>query len=261
MKRLETEFRASSPVPSIQVEQVLRQRLRRECQPGDRFPSELELCEEFRVSRTLIRPVLARLIEDGLLERKARLGKVAAARCESTQGPLLSDLIDGLHVYRPNTKVRCLDIATAVAETNMRQRLKLDSAEKITVIRRVVTLDGNPVSYMVSFLPKALGSRLSKETVERQPLARLLTKRLGVTIRNATQTVETVVADIDAARYLDVAVGAPLLLVERDFLGHGNKPIFHTRQFCRGDRYKFTTTLQWKRSTGRSRDRKKAQRR
>ena len=81
-KWLELEFRAPSPVSSIQVEQVLRQRLRRECRHGDRFPSELELCQEFRVSRTLIRPILARLTEDGLLERRARLGRIATPRNE-----------------------------------------------------------------------------------------------------------------------------------------------------------------------------------
>lgn len=260
MKRPQTEFRASSPVPSIQVEQVLRQRLRRECQPGDRFPTEHVLCEEFRVSRTLIRSVLARLVEEGLLKRKSRLGRVAAAHRDASQDPLLSDLIDHLHDYRANTKVQCLDIATAVVATGMRQRLKLDNAEPITVIRRRVTMDENPISYMVSFLPQTLGAQLSKQTVERQPLARLLTQQLGVTIRNAMQTVEPVVADIETARYLDVAVGAPLLLVERDFLGRGNKPIYHTQQFCRGDRYKFSTTLQWKLPVSRSRDRKKAQR-
>ena len=90
-----------------------------------------------------------------------------------------------------------------------------------------------------------------RRALERHPLAWLLTNRLGVTIRKAAQTVEPVVADIDTARYLEVPVGAPLLLVERDFLGHGDKPIFHTRQFFRGDRYKFSTSLQWKRSAPR----------
>jgi GntR family transcriptional regulator len=258
VKRLEAEFRASSPVPSIQVEQVLRQRLRRECQPGDRFPSEFELCEEFRVSRTLIRPILARLAEDGLLERRARLGRIATPRSEPAPAPLLSDLIDRLHAYLPNTQVTCLDIVTTAAEASIRERLRLNGTEPITVIRRVVTLDANTISYVVSFISNGLGARLAKKSVERHPLAWLLTNRLGVTIRKAAQTIEPVVADIDTARYLEVPVGAPLLLVERDFLGHGDKPIFHTRQFFRGDRYKFSTSLQWKRSAPCLQKRKKA---
>jgi len=258
VKWLELEFRAPSPVPSIQVEQVLRQRLRRECRYGDRFPSELELCEEFRVSRTLIRPILARLTEDGLLKRRARLGRIATPRDEPAPAPLLSNLIDRLHAYLPNTQVQCLDIVTTAAEASIRERLRLNNTEPITVIRRVVTLDASPISYVVSFISRGLGARLAKKSVERHPLAWLLTNRLGITIRKAVQTVEPVVADIDTARYLKVPVGAPLLLVERDFLDRGDKPIFHTRQFFRGDRYKFATSLQWRRSAPRVQKRKKA---
>jgi hypothetical protein len=151
----------------------------------------------------------------------------------------------------PNTQVKCLDIITTAAEASIRERLRLDNTEPITVIRRVVTLDTSPISYVVSFISRGLGARIAKKSVERHPLAWLLTNRLGITIRTAVQTVEPVVADIDTARYLEVPVGAPLLLVERDFLDRRDKPIFHTRQFFRGDRYKFATSLQWKRSAPR----------
>jgi GntR family transcriptional regulator len=256
-RRGETEFRASSPVPSAQVEQILRQRLRRECEPGSPFSSEIELCEEFRVSRTLIRPILARLVEEGLLERKARLRTIVARPRKAPGSPQLLDLIDRLQAYRPNTSVEVLDIAVGAAEPALRERFRVDADAPISVIRRLVTLDGTPVSYMMSFLPHALGRRVTQTSLERQPLAWILTRRLGITIRKAMQTVEPVVADLDAARYLDVAAGAPLLLVERDFLGRDDKVVFHTRQFFRGDRYKFSTTLQWKRSSRRSRGRAK----
>jgi GntR family transcriptional regulator len=237
-------LRASAPVPSAQVEQILRQRLR-EYPPGSRFSSELELCREFRVSRTLIRPILARFVKEGLLERKARLRTTVALPRRAARGPHLLDLIDGLHAYRPECVVKVIDITSGWASHYVKERLKLPSEAPITVVRRLVMVDGTPVTYMNSFLPSAVGEQLTKAELERQPLAHLLPRRLGIAIRKAMQTIEPVVADLEVARRLAVPVGAPLLLVERDFLGRGQTIVFHTRVFCRGDRYKFATTLRW----------------
>lgn len=254
-----TRFRAASPVPSAQVEQVLRQRLR-ESQPGSRFPPELQLCEEFQISRALLRPILARLIEEGLLKRKGRLGTTIAQLCNEARGPHLSDLISRLEDYRPNSSVAILELAVGPCDSRVRERLSLGAAELVTTIRRLVTLDGLRVSYLVSMLPVDLGSQLTKELLERKPLAWILTNKLGITIQKAVQTVEPVVADLDAATFLEVPVGAPLLLIERDFLGRRGKPIFHTRNYVRGDRYKFSASLHWKKTVPRPSHHRKAKR-
>jgi GntR family transcriptional regulator len=260
-KRGDVDFRAASPVPSSQVEQVLRQRLLREFQPGSRFSSELELCREFRVSRALLRPILARLIEEGILKRNGRLGTVVAKPGTEAQGPQLSDLVSRLEDYWPNTSVTVLDIAAGPGEPKFLKRLGLDAAEPVTTIRRLLTLDGVRVSYLISCLAADLGARLTRDLLEQHPLAWILTNKLDITIRKAVQTVEPVVADIDAATLLEVPIGTPLLLVERDFLGRDDKPIFYTCQYFRGDRYKFSATLHWNKSVRRPARHRKAMRR
>jgi GntR family transcriptional regulator len=109
----------------------------------------------------------------------------------------------------------------------------------------VVYVDGGPLAYMVSFLPHAVGNRLAGEALDRQPIASLLPRRLGVAIWRAVQTVEPVAADLEVARHLGVPIGAPVLLVERDFLGRGDTPVYHSCAFYRGDRYKFSVTLRY----------------
>jgi GntR family transcriptional regulator len=238
------------PPRSLQVEQILRQRLQREYQPGSRFSSEPELCQEFRVSRTLIRGVLARLASEGLVRREARRGTFVAGLRQ--RAPELSDLIDRLLTYRPNTSVTVLDIKTAFGGQDIRSRLKIDPGEPLVVVRRVMHANGAPLAYLVSFLPSAMGTRLTAAALEREPLASLVPKRLGIAIRRAVQTVEPAVADLEVAHHLEVPIGAPVLLVERDFLGPRDRPIFHSRAFYRGDRYKFSVTLRWDRAGGRS---------
>ena len=49
-----------------QIEQALRERIA-ELQPGERLPSDAELCTEFGVSRMTARNAMQRLAEDGLI--------------------------------------------------------------------------------------------------------------------------------------------------------------------------------------------------
>lgn len=242
---------------SLQVEQILRQRLQRDYQPGSRFSSEPELCQEFGVSRTLIRGVLARLAREGLVQRKAKRGTFVRAGGSRTHSPQLSDLIEHLLSFRRNTRVKVLEVRNTLGEPALRARLRLHPAEPLVVIRRVVHLDGAPLAYMVSFLPQAVGRRLTGEALDRQPIASLLPRRLGVAIRRAVQTVEPVAADLEVARRLGVPIGAPVLLVERDFLGRGDTPVYHSCAFYRGDRYKFSVTLRYGRHAPRKRLRRK----
>jgi DNA-binding GntR family transcriptional regulator len=119
---------------SLRVEQILRQRLQHDYQPGSRFSSEPELCQEFRASRTLIRGVLARLAREGLVQRKARRGTFVRARRSRTHAPQLSDLVEHLLSFRRNTRVKVLEMRTTLGEAAVRARLHLPPAEPLVVI-------------------------------------------------------------------------------------------------------------------------------
>ena len=62
-----------------QIEQALRERIAT-LRPGERLPSDAELCAEFGVSRMTARNAMQRLAEDGLIARGSR---VAAASSPS----------------------------------------------------------------------------------------------------------------------------------------------------------------------------------
>ena len=62
-----------------QIEQALRERIAT-LRPGERLPSDAELCAEFGVSRMTARNAMQRLAEDGLDRARSR---VAAASSPS----------------------------------------------------------------------------------------------------------------------------------------------------------------------------------
>ena len=64
-----------------QITAVLRDRIRRgELRPGDLFPSEAAVSDEFGVARGTVRRALAELQQDGLIDVVPGVGRVVRAR-------------------------------------------------------------------------------------------------------------------------------------------------------------------------------------
>jgi len=67
----DVSIKRQSPIPLyFQVENILRSEiLEGVFAPGDQIPTEVELCQRFKVSRSVIRPALQNLVQFGLIQR------------------------------------------------------------------------------------------------------------------------------------------------------------------------------------------------
>ena len=59
---------------------ILKQIEQGKLQPGDKVPTEEELCNEYDISRTPVRQALLELVSDGMLTRRAGMGTFVAAK-------------------------------------------------------------------------------------------------------------------------------------------------------------------------------------
>lgn len=83
-------------------------------QPGDRLPGELELAEQFGVSRGTIREIIIHLTLQGVLERAPRRGTVVVIPSAETIGQGLSFQLRWLGCGREELKAARLMIETAM---------------------------------------------------------------------------------------------------------------------------------------------------
>jgi GntR family transcriptional regulator len=106
-----------------------------------------------------------------------------------------------------------------------------------------------PFGYLVSYLPYDAGRALTAPDIERRPLSSLV-GTTGHPVVAAEQTLEPILADPELAAHLELPVGAALLLVERRFLNRRRAPVYLTRGFYRGARYRYIETVTLRRHPG-----------
>ena len=190
--------------------------------PGDRLPPERELAAEHGVSRMTVRQALQTLESRGLLRRT--IGRSG-----------------GSFVARPKLE-RDLGTFSGLSEQLRRQGVTAgarvvsacESDGSIEVVR-VRLADGEPFALERSSFPAdRFGGLLELDLTG--SLYELLDERFDSAPVRAVERIEPVLADRDEAEALGLALGAPLMLVDRIAYDSAGLVVETARDVFRGDR-------------------------
>lgn len=238
------------PMPFYhQIGTILRERIHNgEFLPGERVPSEDELCQAFSVSRATVRQALAGLELEGLIRREPGRGSFvqppAVGLAEVKMTCLLEDLIAlGIPGETRVSEVEAMPAPRAVAEA-----LGISAGEKVFGFLRVAVVKGHPFAASRIFLPLGLGQRLEKADLGIPHLLHTLEKKCGVMPARADQAMEAILADVRQANLLDVAAGSALLSVSRTTFDQRERAIEHSVTLYRSDRVRFSISQRQRRS-------------
>lgn len=234
-----------------QVAVDLRGRIRNgQYQPGQKLPSEYELAESFQVSRLTVRKAVAALIDEHLLAKEPGRGTyvMRPGKISSGSGGLQGFTEKARQEGRqPGTKVLSCEEASVIPEkvrTFFGEESVGGQVEPLLHISRLRYLEGEPMTVEDLYLPKRYLPDVSDELLEGS-LFQELEKQ--VEIGYSHQEVEAVLVDDQLAALLQVADGAPLLLVHSLTYSPAGRPVLYDTSFYRADKYTFRNTLQRKR--------------
>jgi GntR family transcriptional regulator len=234
-----------NPFPKyMQIRQLLLRRLQQELRPGDPFPSDKALMSEFGVSRETVREALNGLAEDKWIARHRGQGTfVLEAPSPKQADRRISGLAEDLSDLHADTESKVLEKGVVRVPPDIAAPLHLGADESTYKFVRVRFFEGEPLSYVETYLPIDIGQLLARLDLERTSIMAQLRQTLKVPFTEKSQTIEAVVADAMVARLLEVPVGAPLLLISRLLMvGVPERPMLFRSHF-RADRYFYTVQL------------------
>jgi GntR family transcriptional regulator len=227
-----------------QIFLILRNRIfGGEVQPGDLVPGEQELAVEFNVSRITAKRALNELAGAGLVVRERGRGTRVTHR---PKAPAVTSSIEGwlenISLMGIATEARVLDFGYLSASEDIAHALELPPGTDVQHAVRVRSLEGEPMSYLVTYVPADIGRQYDREDLDTKPLL-LLLELAGVKVASARQTISATLADSEVAGALSVHAGSPLIEVRRVVRDSSGRPIEYIRVLYRPDIYRFEMSM------------------
>jgi GntR family transcriptional regulator len=228
-----------SPVPFwFQLARVLEHAIATgRWRPGERLPSETELCAHFAISRTTVRQALARLEQEGVVTRRKGFGTFVASPSprmwlvQSQEGFFQDE------VFRLGRSVASEILRREVGELPAwaAAALTLPEGSRGVMMERLRSVDGRLALVVTDFLPEALaGTVLAMDG--RDSLYQRLKYEHHLEVAGGRRFVEAVRAGDKLARLLEVDAGAPLAFIESVSWDADMRPFHCYRSWLRTDR-------------------------
>lgn len=229
----------ASPMPLYQQMVVqLQSRIESgEFGPSAVLPGELDLSRDYGVSRITAKRALDELAEAGLVKRERGRGtRVLERPGSTTMRTSIDGWLENISLMQSTTEVRLLSFDYLNAGPDIASALELPEGAEVQRSVRVRTLDGAPMSYLVCFLPGAVGRSFQAADLRSTAMLKLL-ERAGHGVASARQTVSATLAAPDTAQALDIHAGAPLLEVRRIARSADERVVQYIRALYRPELY------------------------
>ncbi len=197
-----------------------------EWRPGNLLPSEMDLASEYGISQGTVRKALDSMASENLLVRKQGKGTFVAEHDPHRALFHFFNMVgeDGVRELPSSRVIAC---ERHGASASVAARLLVQPESTVIQFRRVRSLHDQPVIIQTVTLPEALFPGFEPATDEELPntLYTLYEREYGINVTQATERLRAVAANEDDASLLGLAVGTPLLEIDRTAFTYNRKPV------------------------------------
>lgn len=235
------------PVPLYhQLYRILLKKIQTgEWKPGDLIPSEKELGEQFKLSRITIRQTLQQLAADGYLSRQQGRGTFVS-QPKVQHGPEGAFGLTGYlraHGYAAGWRLLAMEKVNPPEKVQSILRLKDD--QSVLRIRRFRLADDDVIGLHRIYVPYPLAEEVKAEyMMQGESSLHYMEECMNVPLSHSHRSISAIGASEREADLLKVAVGFPLLQIERTTYGADAVPIEYLRAVYRGDRFEYYLRLE-----------------
>ncbi|MEO8399886.1 MAG: GntR family transcriptional regulator [Ignavibacteriaceae bacterium] len=207
---------------------------------GDRFPSEIELCEKFKVSRGTIREALRLLYQQGILIREQGKGTFV------THSKIQQDaqqLMGFTELMKRNGKIaqaKLLEVTVKAPNTRVKKLLELTNGENIVKVQRLRLGDDEPLIIERSYFVYEIFKPLLQFNLENESIYELMYRETSMRLGVADQSIEGVLAGPTSSKLLKIERNSPVLLIKRLIKMNNDRLFQYSEDMYRSDRLSFS---------------------
>jgi GntR family transcriptional regulator len=230
----------------FQLYEILKKKIEsNEWLVGSQIPTEDELCKVFGVSRATVRTAVLELVRQGYLKRQQGKGTFIYKNYVSEGLTMLTNLRELLFEEGLNFTTNVLARTVMMPIDNLDVKLDIPKDKHIIYIKRLRSIDNEPVLLQETYIPYHICPLLLEEDIEHQSLFELFEKKYGIKITRVKNYIEIAPLHTDEKQLIGLPEGSQAILLNQYFYS-GDTLVMYTRSIKRTDRFKFLMELERK---------------
>ncbi len=213
-----------------------------ELRPGDRLPSESQLCKYHGVSPMTVRRAINILSEQDMVTTEQGRGTFVKS-LQFWAATFHLDALQQLFMDEQGAKVRILEARTRPADERIARTMAIEAGQRTLFIRRLISLHDKPVLYHREYLLYDPTLPLVESELEVTSLRGLFEGKGNSSLKHGTLSIEATVLDPEEANLLQGNAETAAFRLEHLFYDFEDRPVSWGWFICPGDRLKFTTIV------------------
>jgi GntR family transcriptional regulator len=206
---------------------------------GDKIPTELELSEEYKISRITVRKAILELVEDGYLVKKQGKGTFVNKRKIERKIVHFLSFSDACKANGLKASSKVIKKEIVQPDPKDQKLLQLNDGDALVFIQRVRYADESPIMIENNYFSYKDYNSLLNENLDGS-LYKVLEEKLNIKPSHASETsLEIVRASDDESDLLNVPSGEPLFYMETTVFEENGRPVHRGKQYMIGESYKF----------------------
>ncbi|WP_299008489.1 UTRA domain-containing protein [uncultured Caulobacter sp.] len=220
----------------LQIRRALAQPiLRGDWGPGSRIPPELELAQQFQTSRMTANKAVQSLVNEGLVQRRRKIGSVVAERAQERPVFEIWDTADVIARAGGTYGYQLLECAFVHDDPEKRALLNVSRKTQLVWTRCLHLSDGQPFQLEERLVNADAAPGITCHPMDTTPPGPWLLAHVPWT--EAEHTIAALEAGPAEAEALNIKVGAACLVVERR-TWNGDVPVTLARLWNLGARHR-----------------------
>lgn len=230
----------------VRIGELLRKRIQRGTYPLDSLlPTEVELCEEFAISRHTVREALRRLTDDGLIQRRQGSGsRVIASEPHHNYVHVMRSL-DQLFQYAADTRFIIATMQTEVPDPEAFAEVGLGEGTPWLVVRgqRLERDEDIPICESTVFINHDFVGLAQDLLARSGAIYSQIEERYDVEVAEVVQDIDVVPISRQAARALAVKPQTLAVRVRRRYLDTAQKLLIASVNYHPAERFSYSMQL------------------
>jgi GntR family transcriptional regulator len=239
------EKNQAKPLYQVVADAILKQIEDGAFNPGDRLPSENELCKLYEVGRNTVRHAISELVDLGVVSTVQGVGSFVAehgGRFTKT-AEFLYGFSQEMALHDKTVTSRVLDAKVINADPFLARRLGIQLGAEVVYLYRLRLMQDEPIAIERAYLPHQLVPGILEYDFSHQSLYRVLTSRYNMKPDHAEQEIGAELATQEVARLLGLQQPGAVLVFHRETRVRDGRVIEYVDSEFRADRFQFYTHL------------------